>query len=95
MPIAIPAKVKVEIKGQKVFVEGPKGKLDFALPKRTTAKLENNQVVVSRTGEDAEAKALHGLSRAIINNLVKGVSTRWSSSSGTRASLRSRWRKAT
>ena len=74
MPIAIPAKVKVEIKGQKVFVEGPKGKLDFALPKRTTAKLENNQVVVSRTGEDAEAKALHGLSRAIINNLVKGVS---------------------
>ena len=74
MPIAIPAKVKVEIKGQKVFVEGPKGKLDFALPKRTTAKLENNQVVVSRTGEDAEAKALHGLSRAIINNLIKGVS---------------------
>lgn len=74
MPVAIPAKVKVEVKGQKVFVEGPKGKLDFALPKRTTAKVENNQVVVSRTGEDAEAKALHGLSRAIINNLVKGVS---------------------
>ena len=36
--------------------------------------MENNQVVVSRAGEDAEAKALHGLSRAIINNLVKGVS---------------------
>ncbi len=74
MPVAIPAKVKVEVKGQKVFVEGPKGKLDFAMPKRTVAKVENNQVVVTRSGEDAEAKALHGLSRAIINNLIKGVS---------------------
>ena len=74
LPVAIPAKVKVEIKGQKVFVEGPKGKLDFQMPKRTVAKVENNQVVVTRAGEDAEAKSLHGLSRAIINNLVKGVS---------------------
>ena len=74
LPVAIPAKVKVEIKGQKVFVEGPKGKLDFQMPKRTVAKVENNQVVVTRAGEDAEAKSLHGLSRAIINNLIKGVS---------------------
>ena len=72
-PIAIPAKVKVEIKGQKIFVEGPKGKLDFELPKRTTAKMEAGQVLVSRAGEDAEARALHGLSRSILNNMVKGV----------------------
>ncbi len=72
-PIAIPAKVKVELKGQKVFVEGPKGKLDFELPKRTSLKVENGQIVVSRAGEDAEAKALHGLSRALVNNMVKGV----------------------
>jgi large subunit ribosomal protein L6 len=72
-PIAIPAKVKVELKGQKVFVEGPKGKLDFELPKRTSLKVENGQVVVSRAGDDAEAKALHGLSRALVNNMVKGV----------------------
>ena len=38
-PIAIPAKVKVEIKGQKVFVEGPKGKLNFELPRRTSLKV--------------------------------------------------------
>jgi large subunit ribosomal protein L6 len=44
------------------------------LPARTTAAIENNSVVVSRQGEDAEAKALHGLSRALINNMVKGVS---------------------
>ncbi len=72
-PIAIPAKVKVEIKGQKVFVEGPKGKLDFELPKRTAVKLDAGQMLVSRAGEDAEARALHGLSRSILNNMVKGV----------------------
>jgi len=74
VPVAIPAKVKVEVKGRKVHVEGPKGKLDWDLPARTTAAIENNSVVVSRQGEDAEAKALHGLSRALINNMVKGVS---------------------
>ena len=73
-PIAIPAKVKVEVKGQKVLVEGPKGKLNFELPKRTSLKVENGSVVVARDGEDAEAKALHGLSRALVNNMVKGVS---------------------
>jgi large subunit ribosomal protein L6 len=73
-PIAIPAKVKVEVKGQKVSVEGPKGKLDFDLPKRTSLKVDGGNIVVSRSGDDAEAKALHGLSRALINNMVKGVS---------------------
>ena len=74
MPIVIPAKVKVEVKGQKIYVEGPKGKLDFELPGRTSVALSDGKVVVARAGEDAEAKALHGLSRAILNNLVRGVS---------------------
>jgi large subunit ribosomal protein L6 len=73
-PIAIPAKVKVEVKGQNVSVEGPKGKLIWALPARTSLKVEDGKVVVSRAGEDAQAKALHGLSRALVNNMVKGVS---------------------
>src|SRR5437899_9476955 len=73
-PIAIPAKVKVEVKGQQVFVEGPKGKLNWELPRRTSLKVENGKVVVSRQGDDAEAKALHGLSRALVNNMVRGVS---------------------
>lgn len=72
-PIVIPAKVKVEVKGQKVLVEGPKGKLNWELPKRTSLKIEGGNIVVSRDGEDAEAKALHGLSRALLNNMVKGV----------------------
>jgi len=72
-PIAIPPKVKVEVKGQKVSVEGPKGKLDWELPRRTSLKVDNGNIVVSRAGDDAEAKALHGLSRALVNNMVRGV----------------------
>ena len=73
-PIEIPPKVKVEVKGQRVQVEGPKGKLDLTLPRRTSLKVENGKVVVSRQGDDAQAKALHGLSRALVNNMVRGVS---------------------
>src|SRR6202012_6013973 len=73
-PIAIPAKVKVEVKGQQVSVEGPKGKLNWALPQRTSLKVDGANVVVSRAGEDAQSKALHGLSRALVNNMIKGVS---------------------
>ncbi|HUD82279.1 MAG TPA: 50S ribosomal protein L6 [Candidatus Saccharimonadales bacterium] len=74
LPVAVPPKVKVEVKGQKVFVEGPKGKLDFELPRRMSIKLDGGNVIVSRDGDDAQAKALHGLSRALVNNMVKGVS---------------------
>src|SRR6267378_8381343 len=72
-PIAVPPKVKVEVKGQKVSIEGPKGKLNWELPQRTSLKVEGGNIVVSREGEDAQAKALHGLSRALVNNMVKGV----------------------
>jgi large subunit ribosomal protein L6 len=73
-PIAIPPKVKVEVKGQQVSVEGPKGKLKWELPRRTSLKVENGKVLVSRQGDDAQAKALHGMSRALVNNMVRGVS---------------------
>ncbi len=73
-PIAVPPKVKVEVKGQQVLVEGPKGKLNFNLPARTSMKVEGGNIIVSRAGDDAQSKALHGLSRALINNMVKGVS---------------------
>jgi large subunit ribosomal protein L6 len=73
-PIAIPPKVKVEVKGQKVHVEGPKGKLDWELPRRASLKVADGKIIVSRDGDDARAKALHGLSRALVNNMVRGVS---------------------
>ena len=74
LPIDIPAKVKVEIKNRTVFVEGPKGRLDFPLPGRTSAAVEGARIKISRDGDDSQAKALHGLSRAIVFNMVKGVS---------------------
>jgi len=73
-PVVIPPKVKVEIKGQRVNVEGPKGKLTWDLPERTSAKLDDGKVLISRTSNDAQGRALHGLSRALVNNMVKGVS---------------------
>ncbi|MSU61443.1 MAG: 50S ribosomal protein L6 [Pedosphaera sp.] len=74
LPVQIPPKVKVEVKDRDVLVEGPKGKLNFKLPRRTSVSINGDQILVSRTGEDAEAKALHGLTRALVNNMVKGVS---------------------
>ena len=73
-PIPIPPKVKVEIKGQQVFVEGPKGKLNWQLPLRTSIKVDNGRLLVSRKSSDDHTKALHGLSRALVNNMVRGVS---------------------
>ena len=72
-PITVPPQVKVDVKGQKISVEGPKGKLAWELPKRTSLKVEGGKIVVSRDGDDAQSKALHGLSRSLVNNMVKGV----------------------
>lgn len=72
-PIPIPPQVKVQIQGTQVSIEGPKGKLQLALPGRTRVSVENGQIVVTRDGDDAEARARHGLSRALLNNMVKGV----------------------
>ena len=73
-PVVIPPNVKVETKGQRISVEGPKGKLQWDLPNRTSLKVEGDKIVLGRDGDDAQAKALHGLSRALVNNMVKGVS---------------------
>jgi large subunit ribosomal protein L6 len=73
-PIAIPPKVKVEVKGQKILVEGPKGKLNWELPQHTSLKVEDGVIIVSRSGDDARAKSLHGTSRALVHNMVVGVS---------------------
>ena len=73
-PIAIPAKVKVEVKGQQISIEGPKGKLQWQLPRHTAIKLQDGRLHVSRQGDSDHVKALHGLSRALVNNMVRGVS---------------------
>jgi len=72
--IAVPDKVKVSIADNHVAVEGPKGKLEMDMPKRTNVTQEENSLKVSRDGDDREAKAMHGLGRSLLNNMVLGVS---------------------
>lgn len=73
-PIVIPAKVKVSVTGQNVQVEGPKGKLGMELHRRTAASVTDGKVLVTRSSDDAQGRAMHGLSRALVNNMIKGVS---------------------
>lgn len=72
-PISVPAKVKVLVSGSKVSAEGPKGRLEMTLPPLTSARLDGASLTVSRLNESSEAKAMHGLGRALVNNMVKGV----------------------
>ena len=73
--IQIPDKVKVQVDNSgSVAVEGPKGKLNWKLPREISAKVENNHVALARSAETRSVKALHGLSRALVNNMVEGVS---------------------
>ena len=72
-PIAIPNGVEVKINGQVVEVKGPKGSLNFELPEPITAAVEDNEIVVSRPDDHRKHRALHGLSRSMVNNLVVGV----------------------
>ncbi len=75
MPIAIPAGVNVEVaENNKVTVKGPKGTLERVLPAEMTIKVEGAEVVVSRPNDLKRNKALHGLTRSLINNMVIGVS---------------------
>lgn len=73
--VEIPDKVKVNIGNDgAVAVEGPKGKLNWQLPRDISAKIDNNKVTLVRSAETRSVKALHGLSRALVNNMVEGVS---------------------
>ena len=73
MPINIPNGVKVEVGEGNITVTGPLGTLKRTFDKKITVKVENNQVLVTRNGDDKEERALHGLYRALINNMIKGV----------------------
>ena len=73
--VEIPEKVKVNIDDEgAVSVEGPKGKLSWRLPRDITASVKDNRVSVVRAAETRSAKALHGLSRSLVHNMVQGVS---------------------
>ncbi len=74
MPVPVPSGVEVSVSGQDVTVKGPKGTLERTFPDRVGLSVEGEQVTVSRDDDSREAKALHGLSRALLANMVTGVS---------------------
>jgi large subunit ribosomal protein L6 len=74
MPIQVPGGVEVEIGADSVVrVKGPKGELSQRVPSRMNVKLEDGVVTVTRPNEEKENKALHGLTRTLIANMVEGV----------------------
>jgi large subunit ribosomal protein L6 len=73
MPVPVSKAVKVVINDRTISVEGPKGTLQLDLPELTEAKLEDGQVIVTRASDEKRARAMHGLARALINNMVIGV----------------------
>ncbi|MGL4854985.1 MAG: 50S ribosomal protein L6 [Lentisphaeria bacterium] len=73
-PVVVPAEVKVAVEGNLVKVEGPKGKLQYEVPSIMTVSYEENTISILRPDDSREAKAFHGLSRSLVNNMVVGVS---------------------
>jgi len=76
-PIAIPSGVSVEIKDNVVTVKGKLGELTQTIEDGVSVKVEEGEVVVERSSEAKDHKAKHGLYRALISNMVKGVSEGW------------------
>ena len=72
-PIALPKGVEVKIDGSQVSVKGPKGELSWAFQSEISFKQENDQIIVTRPSDQARHKAMHGLSRTLLANMVTGV----------------------
>src|SRR5690606_13026533 len=80
LPIDIPSGVEVKINGQDVQVKGPKGEFALTVAEPIQVKIEETQVLVTRPDDERESRALHGLSRTLINNSSIGVTQGYSKS---------------
>ncbi len=78
LPIDIPAGVTVTISGQNVAVKGPKGELSLVIASPIEAKVEENQVLVTRPDDERASRSLHGLTRTLIANNIIGVTAGYS-----------------
>ncbi|MBO5322310.1 MAG: 50S ribosomal protein L6 [Clostridia bacterium] len=77
-PITIPAGVEVKVNGNEVFVKGPKGELKDTFNADMAIALEGNEIIVTRPSDNKEHRALHGLTRTLIANMVEGVANGYS-----------------
>ena len=73
-PILVPNGVEVGISGKNIEVKGPKGSLDFEVPGSISVRQDGDQIYVERPDDERTNRALHGLTRSLINNMVIGVS---------------------
>lgn len=74
LPVVIPDGVTVEASGGSITVKGPKGSLSRVVPPKVSVSVDDGNVVVERESDDRTAKAMHGLARSLISNMVEGVS---------------------
>ncbi len=74
MPIAVPAGVQVNILGTSVTVKGPKGEMHFDFHRDMAVGQQDGTIVVTRSSDDPKHRALHGLTRALLANMIQGVS---------------------
>lgn len=74
MPVPVPAGVTVDIQGNTITVKGPKGQLSYTFHPDMQVSLEDGRIVIRRPSDERQHRALHGLTRALINNMVVGVS---------------------
>jgi len=72
-PISIPSHVKAEVEGNLVKIEGPKGNLEYSLPSGISIEVADGKILVKRSSDSKKHKSFHGLARALINNMVVGV----------------------
>ena len=72
-PIPVPSGVDVSVDGSDVTCKGPKGELSYTLPEGITARVDGEELVVERPDDERDSKALHGLARSLVNNMVVGV----------------------
>jgi len=77
-PVPIPKGVTVTLDGSKITVKGPKGELHRSLPGAMKVSMKDNEVVVERPSEENEHKALHGLTRTLVANMIEGVTAGFS-----------------
>ena len=75
LPVAVPNGVQINVQGSDVHVKGPKGELKRTFSPLVEIALENGQVVITRKSDNAQERALHGTTRAVIANMVRGVSS--------------------
>lgn len=74
LPISIPSGIEVKIKGKNVFVKGPLGKLEYDIPEQITIEQEDTTLTLKRPSDHRIDRSMHGLARALVANMITGVS---------------------